>query len=197
MKGACFPSRSPFIFLLYPSCFVCEDEEEEDGGWGRAVVCPPTPPRVSCAPDGHNPTEKQCVNNYLAVVSTRTRVVSPLHLLATCVYQMLWRASMTSPSLTCYPSLSIFYTVSLLLQDVKTYFRSPLCRFAMPTPTPTPILRSASPPLSLTSLPVLLATSLQQNVCRRLILGYNRWYFFPLPTHTRSLSLFAMSCPFC
>ena len=87
---------------------------------------------------------------------------------------------MASPSLTCYPPLSIFYTISLLLQDVKTYFCSPLCRFAMPTPTP--ILRSASPPLSLTSLPVLLATSLQQDVCRRLILGYNRWYFLPLLT---------------
>jgi hypothetical protein len=77
---------------------------------GRAVVCPPIPPPVFLVPPMViNPTEKQCVD-YLAVVSTRTRVVSPLHLLATCVYQMLWRASMASPSLTCYPSLSFFFT---------------------------------------------------------------------------------------
>ena len=188
-EGCVFPSRSPFIFLLYPSGLYVKSKRRRmgDGGEGGCVPSHPTP--VFLVPrDGHNPTEKQCVD-YLAVVSTRTRVVSPLHLLATCVYQMLWRASMASPSLTCYPSLSIFYTVCLLPQDVKTYFCSPLCRFAMPMPTP--ILRSASPPLSLTSLPVLLATSLQQNVCRRLILGYNRWYFFPLP-HTHTFSV-----PFC
>jgi hypothetical protein len=63
--------------------------------------------------------------------------------------------------------------------DFKTYLCSPLCRFTSPTPTPI-ILRSASahtPPLSLISFPVLSATSLQQDVCRGLILGYNRRYF--------------------
>ncbi|KAH8979513.1 hypothetical protein EDB83DRAFT_2494009, partial [Lactarius deliciosus] len=58
---------------------------------------------------------------------------------------------------------------------VKTYLCSPLCRFT--SPTPTPIVHSASAPLSLISFPVLPATCLQQDVCRRLILGYNRWYF--------------------
>ncbi len=82
-------------------------------------------------------------------------------------------------------SLFHFLHRILLLQDVKTYFCSPLCRYAMPTPTP--ILRSASPPLSLTSLPVLSATSLQQDVCRRLILGYNRWYLFFIPFSTHSV----------
>ena len=37
-----------------------------------------------------------------------------------------------------------------------------------------PVLRSASAPLSLISFPILPTTSLRQDVCRRLILGYNR-----------------------
>ena len=68
----------------------------------------------------------------------------------------------------------------ILLPRCQTYFCSPLCRFA----TPTPILRSASPPLSITSLRVLSAKyRLQQDVCWRLILGYNRWYFFLISIH--------------
>src|ERR1700761_3844768 len=56
------------------------------------------------------------------------------------------------------------------------------------------ILRSASAPLLLISFPVLLATFLQQDVCQRLILGYNRWYF--ISAHLTPPTLFAMSYPF-
>jgi hypothetical protein len=165
-----------------------------NGGEGGCVPSHPTP-GFSCAPDGHK-SYRETVRRLLSgsVHAYQSRLSSPPACYMRLPDVVASFDGISQPHVLPL-SFLFFYTVSLLLQDVKTYFCSPLCRFAMPTPTP--ILRSASPPLSLTSLPVLLATSLQQNVCRRLILGYNRWYFFPLPTHTRSLSLFAMSCPFC
>ena len=47
-----------------------------------------------------------------------------------------------------------------------------------------PPLSASPPPLSITPLRVLSAKyRLQQDVCWRLILGYNRWYLFPLISH--------------
>ena len=104
----------------------------------------------------------------LVVVSTRTSFLL-LHAFTRCCGELRWRRASRVPSF-----ISLF---RILLPRCQTYFCSPLCRFA--TPTPTPILRSASPPLSITSLRVTIRQmSLQQDVCWRLILGYNRWYFF-------------------
>jgi len=65
----------------------------------------------------------------------------------------------------------------LATQAVETYFCSPLCRFAMPYAYAYaalhPLCRLPPPSSGYT-----IATCLQQDVCRRLILGYNRWYFF-------------------
>jgi len=62
--------------------------------------------------------------------------------------------------------------------DVKTYScRSPLCRFTSPTPTPSyPPLCMALCRLSL--LRYYLDTSIQQDVSRQLILGYNRLFLY-------------------
>ena len=75
-------------------------------------------------------------------------------------------------SVSCYPPK----------MNVKTYscVLSPLCRFTSPTPTTTTNPPLCTAPLSIISLSdtgTTPATCLQQDVCRRLILGYNRWYF--------------------
>jgi hypothetical protein len=186
----CVLSSTLLFFVLYPSSSPCLVYVKRRKGWGWSVVCPPT--LVGCS-DSHNSSEKTVrqllsgsgVNAYRVVVVVV--VVSP----PACYMPLIRRYGELPwhPPASCTHPLSIFLHRILLLQDVKTYFCSPLCRFA----TPTPILRSASPPLSLTSLPVLLATSLQQDVCRRLILGYNRWYFLPL-SHPSTHTLLSLFC---
>ena len=121
--------------------------------YGKGGVCPCYPVVVSV---------EECVS-YLAVVSTRTSLSS-----ATCVYPIL-RQAWTALSLTYH---LLFYILlprcqNLLLSSAMSlcyaYAYAPLC---------------ISPPLSIISIPVLSGTSLQQDVCWRIILGYNRWYFY-------------------
>ncbi|KAH9040854.1 hypothetical protein EDB83DRAFT_2409835 [Lactarius deliciosus] len=78
------------------------------------------------------------------------------------------------------PSSLFLHICLILLPRCCQNLRSPLCRFASPAPTHivrSASARSASAPLSLISFLVLPATCLQQDVCRRLILGYKQWYF--------------------
>ena len=157
----------------------CEEEEERKtkGGARRWLLCA-TSPRFFLAPVVVIFLQRNSASGYLAVVSTRTRVQSLhlptclLHAFTRCCGELRWH--LPAPHVY-HPPLSPFLTPYLAtpLQDVKTYFCSMSLCYAYAYDT---ILRSASPPLSLTSLPVLSATCLQQDVCRRLILGYNRWY---------------------
>jgi hypothetical protein len=101
---------------------------------------------------------------------------------ATCVYQMLWRASMAS-RLTCTVVLisSLFRILLPRMSNLLVFSAMSLCyAYAYAYPP----LSASPPPLSITSLRVLSAKyRLQQDVCWRLILGYNRWYFFPPISH--------------
>ena len=103
----------------------------------------------------------------LAVVSTRTRVFSLCY-----TPSMLWLAWMAS-RLTLYSLFSLFHILLPRCQHLLLSFSAmSLCYAYAYAYAPLCI----SPPLSITSVAVLCAT-LQQDVCRRLILGYNRWYF--------------------
>jgi hypothetical protein len=123
--------------------------------YGKGGVCPSYPVVVSM---------EECVS-YLAVVSTRTSLFS-----ATCVYPILWR-SWTALRLTYH---LIFYILLPRCQNLLLFSAMLLCYAYAYAYAPLCI----SPPLSLISIPVLSGTSLQQDVCGRLILGYNRWYFY-------------------
>jgi hypothetical protein len=104
----------------------------------------------------------------LAVVSTRTRVFFPCY-----TPSMLWLAWMAL-RLTLYSLFSLFHILLPRCQHLLLSFPAmSLCYAYAYAYAPLCI----SPPLSITSVAVLCATSLQQDVCRRLILGYNRWYF--------------------
>jgi hypothetical protein len=193
-EGCVFPSRSQFILLLYPSCLYVKTKKRRMGG-GRVCALPPT--SVFLCPDSLNSTEKQCVS-YLAVVSTRTRVVSPLHLLATCFYQMLWRASMASPSLTCYPSLSIF---------LHRILATPRCQNLLPFSAMSLCYAYAYayPPLCISTSVAYLPSGTTRHIltARCLSAAYpgiqQMVLFYLFFTHTRYVlcPFFAMSCPFC
>lgn len=159
---------------------------------------PPLPPVFFLAPVVVIILQRNSASDYLAVVSTRTRVQSLhsptclLHAFTRCCGGLRWH--LPAPHVY-HPPLSISYTLSCYssprCQNLLLFSAMSLCYvYAYAT-----ILRSASPPLSLTSLVVLSATCLQQDVCRWLILGYNRWYLSHF--HATLLSLSAMSCPFC
>jgi hypothetical protein len=119
-----------------------------------------------------------------SLTHTRTKSLSP-----TCVlHQMLRRALRVFSSyfsVSCYPPKMMSKKLTLVF--------SPLCRFTSPTPTTT---TTTNPPLCICTsvaylpfpVPVLPpATCLQQDVCRRLILGYNRWYFISCSSYPPSI----------
>ena len=138
--------------------FVRGEKEEErkkkkkKRGWGKAVVVACHPPPRFLAPVVVMFLQRNSASDYLAVVSTRTRVQS-LHLLATCVYQMLWRASMAPPSTSrVSPPLSISYTLSCYssprCQNLLLFSAMSLCYAYAYAYAYATILRSASPPVA-------------------------------------------------
>jgi hypothetical protein len=114
---------------------------------------------------------------------------------ATCVYQMLWRASMAS-RLTCTVFLisSLFRILLPRMSNLLVFSAMSLC-YAYAYAYPPLCISSTS--VDYLSSGTIRQISLQQDVCWRLILGYNRWYFFPPLYHIPLTALFAMSCPFC
>jgi hypothetical protein len=130
--------------------------------YGKGGVCPHYPVVLST---------KECVS-YLAVVSTRTNLSC-----STCVYPMLWRAWTASCITYCVDHL-LFHILLPRCQNLLLFSAMSLCYAYAYAYAYTPLC--ICPPLSLISIAVLCATSLQQDVCRRLILGYNRWYFISL-----------------
>ena len=95
---------------------------------------------------------------------------------ATCVYQMLWRASMAS-RLTCTVFLiSLFRILLPRMSNLLVFSAMSLC-YAYAYAYPPLCISSTS--VDYLSSGTIRQISLQQDVCWRLILGYNRWYFFP------------------
>jgi hypothetical protein len=168
------------IARLYPVSVVVVVRE------GRRVC--PHPPRVG--PGSSYLQQKHSAVSCLAVVSTRTSL-HLLHAFTRCCGELRWASR-----LTCTVFSHLLLIPYLATQDVKLTCVSLLCRFAMPTPTP--ILRSASPPpLSITSLRVLSA----KYPYSKMFVGGLSWdttdgTFFPPYITSHSLPLFAMSCPF-
>jgi len=106
---------------------------------------------------------------------------------ATCVYQMLWRASRAS-RLTCTVlSISSLFRILLpRMSNLLVFSAMSLC-YAYAYAYPPLCISSTS--VDYLSSGTIRRTSLQQDVCWRLILGYNRWYFFPPYITSHSLPL--------
>ena len=128
-------SPCPFV-LCYPSCLYVgktKKREKRKGGQGSGCCVPP-PPCFFGTGSRNISTEEQCVRLLSGSVHAYTRTESPSpYLLATCVYQMLWRASMASPSTSRVspPSLSISYTLSCYssprCQNLLLFYVALLC----------------------------------------------------------------------
>jgi len=184
----------PFPFVLcHPSClYVVKRKKRKKRKGGQGGGCCVPPPPVFLAPVVVIFLQWNSASDYFSGsvhAYTRTESTIPLPACYMRLPDVVASFDGISQHLTCIPPLSPFLTPYLATppRDVKTYFCSMSLCYAYAYAYAI-ILRSASPPLSLTSLPVLSATCLQQDVCRRLILGYNRWYL----SHFHAI----LSCPY-
>jgi hypothetical protein len=107
---------------------------------------------------------------------------------ATCVYQMSWRASMAS-RLTCTVFLFISSLFRILLPRMSNLLVSSAMSLCYAYAYAYPPLCISSTSVDYLSSGTIRQIPLQQDVCWRLILGYNRWYFFPPYITSHSLPL--------
>jgi hypothetical protein len=132
-------------------------------------------------------------SSYLAVVSTRTKSLPPCYMrFTTRCYGEAWMAS----RLTYRVSFSSYfpYLATKMMSQTYPVFSAMSLYFAYAYAYDYPPLCICTPLSLYLPFRYYLATSLQQDVCRRLILGYNRWYFisassYPSPSFAMSLSI--------
>ncbi len=128
-------------------------------------------------------TEAQCVS-CLAVVSTRTSFYL-LHAFTRCCGELRWHHASRVPSFL----ISLFRILLPRMSNLLVFSAMSLCyvyAYAYP-----PLCISSSTTVDYLSSGTIRQISLQQDVCWRLILGYNRWYFFP------PLTSLSTHCPLC